>query len=413
MNRAAVEVADVFRAYGPEYLAEFGDALSADQQRVLKNVAACRTAALGGHVERYNQCGHQRIAYNSCRNRHCPKCQASARAEWLDQQAADLLPVPYFHVVFTLPDELGRLALQNRRVVYGILFQAAAATLLEIAADSKHLGAEIGILAVLHTWGQNLAHHPHLHCIVTGGGLSADRSQWVACRKGFFLPVRVLSRVFRGKFVHLLRRAYQQGELAFHGGLAGYQVPGEFERLLDAAVAKDWVVYAKPPFGGPQQVLKYLACYTHRVAISNQRLVGMDDGKVSFRWKDYADGNAEKLMTLDASEFIRRFLLHVLPSGFVKIRHYGFLSNRFRREKLALARRSLGVEKTPAPVSEEVATTDGTLPAATDTVKACPVCERGAMIVVERLPKSPRFVLHPAVAGIRRPQVLSMAHNSS
>jgi hypothetical protein len=383
---------------------------------VLRDLVACRTAALGGHVERCNHCGHQRIAYNSCRNRHCPKCQAGARAKWLDQRAAELLPVPYFHVVFTLPNQLGPLALQNRAVVYGILFQAAAATLLEVAADPKHLGAEIGVLAVLHTWGQNLMHHPHLHCVVTGGGLSPDGLQWVGSREKFFLPVRVLGRVFRGKFLHLLREALRKGSLAFSGELTALQTPRQFERLLDASVVKDWVVYAKPPFGGPEQVLKYLARYTHRVAISNRRLMRMDDGKVSFRWKDYAEGSTEKTMTLDAGEFIRRFLLHVLPSGFVKIRHYGFLSNRLRREKLAVARRLLGVKEEPSPspvAAEDSLAVDDASATAVDAVRTCPVCGQGAMVVVERLPKSLPIVRDSIAAGHNRPATRPAIQNSS
>ncbi len=338
MTEHRLEVADVFRSHGPRYLEDRGSSLSCDQRRVLKVITLCRTAALGGHVEACDKCGHRRISYNSCRNRHCPKCQASARAKWLEERTAELLPVPYFHVVFTLPEMIGPLALQNPRAVYGILFQAAAETLLEVAATPRRLGAKIGFLAVLHTWGQNLMHHPHLHCVVPGGGLSPDGSRWIPCREGFFLPVRILSRVFRGKFLSLLRKAYQRGKLRFYGELKPLEEPEHFERWLDATVKTEWVVYAKPPFGGPEQVLKYLARYTHRVAISNDRLIALEDGRVRFHWKDYAHGNAQKTMTLDAAEFIRRFLLHVLPTGFMKIRHYGFLANRNRREMVSLAR---------------------------------------------------------------------------
>ena len=338
MTQHRLEVADVIRSCGPTFLDQFGDSLSSEQRRVLDDLARCRTAALGGHVEACDQCGHQRIAYNSCRNRHCPKCQGTAAAQWLDARASELLPVEYFHVVFTLPEAIGPIALQNPRVVYGILFRAAAETLLQIAADPKHLGAEIGILAVLHTWGQNLQHHPHVHCVVPGGGLSPNGSRWIACRPGFFLPVRILSRVFRGKFLAMLRNAFDRGRLTFHGGLSGLAEPREFQRRLTASARTDWVVYAKPPFGGPAQVLKYLARYTHRVAITNRRLLALEDDKVRFRWKDYAHGGREKTMTLDASEFLRRFLLHVLPSGFVRIRHYGFLSNRLRHEKVSVCR---------------------------------------------------------------------------
>jgi len=413
MNRPPLEVADIFRMYAPEYLMEFGDALSPDQRRVLRDVAACRTAALGGHVERCDRCGHQRVAYNSCRNRHCPKCQGAARAKWLDQRAAELLPVPYFHVVFTLPETIAPVALQNKRVVYGLLFQAAAETLLEIAATPKHLGAELGILAVLHTWGQNLLHHPHLHCVVTGGGLSPGGSRWVACRNDYFLPVRVLSCVFRGKFLNLLHRAFDKGKLSFYGAMAPCQTAEGFNRLLNDAVKTDWVVYAKRPFGGPSQVLKYLARYTHRVAISNRRLVAMADGKVQFHWKDYAAGNVQKTMTLETSEFIRRFLLHVLPTGFMKIRHYGFLCNRFRREKLAIVRRLLGVEQdvVPADTQGPVASEAGETPA--NVGRVCPACGQGAMAVFERLPRVPFVCLSVAHDHNVLPTNFTAPHDTS
>ncbi len=391
MTRHRLEVADVFRQCGEQFLEAYGPVISSDQRRALQAIAACRTRALGGHVEECNHCGHRRIAYNSCRNRHCPKCQALARAEWLDERATELLPVPYFHVVFTLPDAIGALALQNRRVVYGILFQAAAATLLQIAADPKHLGAQIGFLAVLHTWGQNLLHHPHVHCVVPGGGFSSDGARWIHSRKDYFLPVRVLSRVFRGKFIDLLKRAYHKGKLTFHGNLKPLEQSQQFQRWLDVAVRTQWVVYAKPPFGGPRQVLKYLARYTHRVAISNQRLVALEQGHVRFNWKDYANGGTTKLMTLDALEFMRRFLLHVLPSGFVKIRYYGFLSNRRRLEKLTAARRLLGVpEQLPGALEE------GTVAVAVpDDVphERCPNCKQGRMHLIERLEPQPNVFI--------------------
>jgi hypothetical protein len=348
MTRPALEVADVFRRHGDAFLDRYGDGLSHEQRRVLHDVTACRTAALGGHVEECDRCGHRQIAYNSCRNRHCPKCRATAAADWMEARAAELLPVEYFHVVFTLPAALGPIALQNPRAVYGLLFRAAAETLRRIAADPKHLGAEIGFLAVLHTWGQNLQHHPHVHCVVPGGGISPDGSRWVACRPGFFLPVRVLSRLFRGLFLALLRAAFDRGKLSFHGRIAGLADPGEFRRALAAVSGVEWVVYAKPPFGGPRQVLKYLARYTHRVAISNRRLVALDGDEVTFRWKDYARGGEQRVMKLQAVEFIRRFLLHVLPAGFVRIRHYGFLANRVCRAKLE-ARKPRG----PTPREQE------------------------------------------------------------
>ncbi len=303
----------------------------------------------------------------------------------MEERAAELLPVPYFHVVFTLPEMIGPLALQNPRAVYGILFQAAAETLLEVAATPRRLGAKIGFLAVLHTWGQNLMHHPHLHCVVPGGGLSPDGSRWIPCREGFFLPVRILSRVFRGKFLSLLRKAYQRGKLRFYGELKPLEEPEHFERWLDATVKTEWVVYAKPPFGGPEQVLKYLARYTHRVAISNDRLIALEDGRVRFHWKDYAHGNAQKTMTLDAAEFIRRFLLHVLPTGFMKIRHYGFLANRNRREMVSLARELLDVRPTPPPDDPAQPVVPQVLSADGESDECCPACKQGRMVLVQRL----------------------------
>jgi putative transposase/transposase-like zinc-binding protein len=360
------------------------------QQRVLKELAACRTAVLGGHLQECLQCGYQQPSYNSCRNRHCPKCQAAARAAWLEDRAAELLPVPYFHVVFTLPALLGPLALQNQKVVYGLLFACAAETLREVAADPKHLGAQVGFLAVLHTWGQNLQFHPHLHCVVPGGGLSPDRTAWVACRPNFFLPVRVLSRVFRGKFLERLQQAFARGQLSFHGTQTACP-QAAFAQVVRQAYATDWVVYAKPPFGGPEQVLKYLARYTHRVAISNDRLLDLQDGQVTFRWKNYARRSRWQTLTLPAEEFIRRFLLHVLPPGFVRIRYYGFLSQGQRTERLALCRRLLVV---PAPAEAEPNAVAADAPAATATPPAaCPRCGHGPLRVVAREPR-------PSVADI-------------
>ena len=378
MTGAEVEVADVIERYGPAFLERFGASLSWHARRVLLDVAACRTAQLGGHLEACEACAYQRPAYNSCRNRHCPKCQGRARTAWLDARCADLLPVPYFHVVFTLPEEIGPLALQNPRLVYGLLFGAAADTLLDVAADTRRLGGRIGFLAVLHTWGQTLGHHPHVHCIVPGGGLALDGSGWVACHTDFFLPVRVLGRVFRGKFLSRLRAAHRHGQLALHGRLASLRDPEAFGCWLDKPAGKEWVVYAKRPFGSPEQVLAYLARYTHRVAISNARILSADDGQVRFRYKDYRAGNRPKTMTLEAVEFLRRFLLHVLPKSFMRIRHFGFLANRVRRTALALCRRFLGsatpIHKSPGPVRGEA------------TGPTCPQCNGGRMVAIRRLP---------------------------
>ena len=349
-------------------------------------IELCRTAALGGHTEACTECGFARCAYNSCRNRHCPKCQGAARAEWLAARQAELLPVPYFHVVFTMPAPAGDIAFQNKETVYTILFQAAAETLRTIAADPKHLGAEIGLVAVLHTWGQNLHHHPHVHCVVPGGGPSLDGTRWVACRPGFFLPVRVLSRLFRRLFLAALAAAFEAGQLGFFGELAGLAEPAAFARQLNDLRRVEWVVYAKPPFGGPEQVLAYLGRYTHRVAISNARLVAVSEWHVAFRWKDYRHHARAKVMTLEADEFIRRFLLHTLPDGFHRIRHYGFLANGHRAAKLALCRRLLGVSATPGEVTEDKAALHGP--------RLCPCCG-STMILTSILPclvpERPRF----------------------
>src|SRR5664279_14077 len=323
---AAIEVADIFRRHGKAYLQAHGAHLGRVERRVMAAITACRTAALGGHVEQCTDCGEIRISYNSCRNRHCPKCQNLARAQWVEARQAELLPVPYFHVVFTLPAQLAEIAFQNKAVVYDILMRTAAETLRTIAADPTHLGAEIGLIAVLHTWGQNLHHHPHIHCIVPGGGISPDATRWTACRPGFFLPVKVLSKLFRRLFLNQLDAAFQAGRLSFFSALTMVAEPRNFVRLLAKLRGIDWVVYAKRPFGGPEQVLAYLGRYTHRVAIANSRLVKLEDGHVSFRWRDYRQEALNKVMTLPAEEFIRRFLLHTLPDGFQRIRHYGFLA---------------------------------------------------------------------------------------
>jgi hypothetical protein len=368
MSRTGLEVADIFRHFGQAFRDQHGASLSRARRRAMAAIENCRTAALGGHVERCGDCGHQRVAYNSCRNRNCPKCQGLARAQWLEDRQAELLDAPYFHVVFTVPDEIAIIAFQNQVVVYDILFRAVSETLTRIAADPKHLGAEIGFLAVLHTWGQNLSLHPHVHCVVPGGGLSPDGTKWVGCKPGFFLPVRVLSRVFRGKFIGLLRKAFHTGKL--RGPADG----AALEALFDSAVATDWVVYAKPPFGGPEQVLKYLARYTHRIAISNRRIVAMDEKTVTFEYKDYARGNQRRTMTLPGTEFLRRFLMHAVPRGFMRIRHFGLLANRSKADNLERCRRLLGVA---GPSEAESANPTGE---ALEPHHHCPACGRGRMV---------------------------------
>ena len=347
MRPVGLEVADIFRQVGPSYREDHVTALSSGQRRVMNAIEQCRTAALGGHVEQCDSCGHQRIAFNSCRNRHCPKCQSLRRAQWLEDRQTELLPVEYFHVVFTVPQEIAAIACQNKAVVYDILFRATAETLRTIAGDPKHLGAEIGFIAILHTWGQNLMHHPHLHCVVPGGGVAPSGERWVSCRPGFFLPVRVLSRLFRRLFLAQLQLAFDTGELQFFNSLEALSNRVAFAKHLAPPSRAEWVVYAKPPFGGPKQVLEYLGRYTHRVAISNNRLREFSDGEVTFAWKDYRHESRNKTMCLDAHEFTRRFLLHVLPSGFQRIRHYGLLANRYREVRLNQCRDLLAA---PAPV---------------------------------------------------------------
>jgi len=338
MNAPPFEVADIVRAAGNNFIEKNRSRLTWQHLRVLRAIERCRTAALGGHLDQCSGCGQQTISYNSCRNRHCGKCQTNARDKWLAERQKELLPVPYVHVVFTLPHQLSPLALANKRILYDLLFRASAATLLEIAADPKHLGADIGFMTVLHTWGQNVLHHPHVHCVIPAGGLSLDHQRWIHPRYAFFLPVNVLSRVFRGKFTAGLKKAFRKNQLAFPGSLQPLAHEPVFRSFLRSLFRQDWVVYAKPPFGGPQHVLHYLARYTHRVAISNHRIVSSTDGQVTFRWKDYAHRSKQKLMTVTAEEFLRRFLLHVLPDRFVRIRYYGLLANRHREQALALCR---------------------------------------------------------------------------
>ena len=390
MDRPKFEVADVFRRYGEASRQEHGASLSMAQRRVMTAIEVCRTAVLGGHLEQCDHCGHQRNAYNSCANRHCPKCQSLARAQWLEDRQSELLDTQYFHVVFTLPEQIAAIAYQNKRELYGILFRAAAETLRTIAADPKHLGAEIGFFAVLHTWGSNLVHHPHLHCVVAGGGLCADGSQWICCRDGFFLSVRVLSRLFRRLFLQYLVKAFDSGELEFFSSLQPLRDPSTFLDYLAPLREAEWVVYAKRPFAGPEQVLDYVGRYTHRVAISNNRLLDISEGKVTFRYKDYRHEAQQKTMRLEAEEFIRRFLLHVLPEGFQRIRYYGFLANRYREEKLTRCRDLLGMpapDRTASEVNKDYSERYEKLTGS--SLWECPVCHQGRMLVIEVLPRSP------------------------
>jgi Putative transposase/Transposase zinc-binding domain len=388
MDRPKLEVADVFRRYGESYRRQHGASLSTAQRRVMTAIEVCRTAVLGGHLERCDSCPYERPSYNSCGDRHCPKCQSLARAQWVENRKSEVLDCEYFHVVFTVPEDIAAIAYQNKDLVYGILFRATAETLSTIAADPKHLGAEIGFFAVLHTWGQNLLHHPHLHCVVPGGGISFDGARWIPCRPGFFLPVRVLSRLFRRLFLMYLQKAFESGQLRFFSTLQTLQDPPAFARYLAEARKTEWVVYAKPPFGGPQQVVDYVGRYTHRVAISNHRLVDIEDDHVKFKWRDYRNDNQQKTMTLLAEEFIRRFLLHVLPGRFHRIRYYGFLGNRYRKEKLELGRRLLGMvssclseSTTPEDYRDRYERLTG------HSLRECPICHRGRMIVVKLLEK--------------------------
>jgi hypothetical protein len=393
--RASIEVADIFRSAGPAYRATQAGHLSLGQLKVMSAIETCRTAALGGHVEACEDCGEWRVAYNSCRNRHCPKCQGAAARTWLAEREADLLPVGYFHVVFTLPAEIAAIAFQNKALVYDLLFKAASETMLTIAADPKHLGARVGITAVLHTWGSAMTHHPHVHMIVTGGGIARDGSRWISSRPAFLLPVRVLGRLFRRKFLTGLNALHAAGRLTFFGPLAHLEDRRAFQRHLCPVRTKRWVVYAKAPFAGPEAVLAYLARYTHRVAISNSRLIAHDAEAVTFRYKDYRrDGtDRQQVMTLGLDEFIRRFLLHVLPRGFHRIRHYGLLAGSARKAGIARARELLNVAPTPTPEHdpEEPAPSDK----ATDVRPPCRCCG-GRMIVIEvferfRQPRGPPF----------------------
>lgn len=377
-----VELADIFRKYGEDYCRQ--QKLPAYILKAIEAIKKCRTAELGGHINKCDHCGHQFVFYNSCRNRHCPKCQSLAKERWLLDRKVDLLPVEYFHVVLTIPNQLNALALRNQKVVYDILFKAGSEALLELGKDSKHLGAEIGFITILHTWGQNLMDHPHLHCIVPGGGLALDGDRWISSPHQFFIPFKALSRLFRGKFLYYLKQAFQNGKLKFTGEIPYLNKQQTFGKLLNELYKVEWVTYCKPPFRDSEQLLEYLGRYTHRVAISNQRIIKFEDDKVTFRWRDYKDDNKIKLMTLNVLEFIRRFLLHILPQGFVKIRHYGILSNRSRCTKLKKCREFLGLidkVKQKSKLSWE----DLLFKLTGINHRNCPICGQGKMITEEIL----------------------------
>jgi hypothetical protein len=396
MPRPPVEVADVIRAAGDAFFDGSRKWFTWLHLKVLTAILRCRTAALGGHVDACSGCGHQVISFNSCRNRHCPKCQANARDRWLEARSRDLLPTRYVHVVFTLPHQLAPLALQNKREIYGLLFRSSAETLLQVARDPRHLGAEIGFFSVLHTWNQQLLHHPHVHCVVPAGGLALDHSHWVPGRHNFFLPVKVLSRVFRGKFVAGLRELHAAGQLGFHGALDHLRTPAAFAAFLRPLFRSDWVVYSKRPFGGAEHALRYLGCYTHRVAISNRRLVSLEEGRVTFRWRDSAHKNKKRLMNLPVAEFLRRFLLHALPRGFVRIRHFGLFAHRRRATLLPLCLQLLASAGKPTPSNEPELKSDSAR-----SLWTCPHCG-GPMIVLERLT--------PVQARLRSPPATRAAH---
>ena len=394
MNRPPLEVADIVRAAGYSFVERSRKWINGQHQKVLSAITRCRTAALGGHRDQCSACGHTAISYNSCRNRHCPRCQGNARQRWLQARERELLPTRYVHVVFTLPRELASLAFQNKRLIYNALFHASAETLLEIASDPRHLGAEIGFFSVLHSWNQRLQFHPHVHCVVAAGGLAPDHDRWISSRQSFFLPVKVLSRVFRGKFVNTLKVAFREDKIKFYGRLTPLAEPRAFASWLRPLFRHDWVVYSKRPFGGPEHVLRYLGAYTHRVAISNSRLVALSQGNVTFRWRDSAHGNKKRLMTLPVDEFLRRFLLHLLPRGFMRIRNFGFLANRHRAELLSLCFRRLRADSTPTSSASSSA-------ASVHSGWNCPICG-GVMQVVERL-SAAALLLRSPPSSLRRP----------
>jgi len=382
-----VEVADIFRQHGPEYRS--AHCLPLNHLRVMRAVEVCRTAVLGGHKDRCDSCGHIEISYNSCRNRHCPKCQTLQKERWIEARGEDLLPIQYFHVVFTIPSELNALVIMNQKVMYDLLFRSVSETLMELSVNPKHLGARIGFMGVLHTWGQNLMDHPHVHCVVTGGGLSSEGTHWVSCREKFFIPVRVMSALFRGKFLSHLKGVFESGGLIFPGSIGHLSDPHAFEISRRRLYHKKWVVYCKPPFDGAEGVLQYLGRYTHRIAISNNRIISAEGGTITFRWRDYADGNKQKVMTLKAEEFIRRFLLHVLPNRYVRLRHFGLLANRSRKDNITLCRELLGTDRTETKEKDRKETWQEQLLRITGIdVFACPVCRTGRMFKIDELPPS-------------------------
>ena len=393
MNRPSLEVADIIRSTGDTFLGRSHRWITWQHRKVLLAILRCRTAALGGHRDRCEDCGHVAISFNSCGNRHCPRCQGNARLRWLQAREEELLPTRYVHAVFTLPRELAPVALQNKKVIFDLLFHASAETLLEVARDPRHLGAEIGFFSVLHTWDQRLLLHPHVHCIVAAGGLAPDHARWIGSSHSFFLPIGVLSRVFRGKFIAGLKAAFHSGHLRFHGNLEHLNDPRAFRPWLRTLYRHDWVVYSKRPFGGPEHALRYLGAYTHRVAISNSRLVALDDGNVTFRWRDSAHRNRKRLMTLPAEEFMRRFLLHLLPRGFVRIRNFGFLANRRRAALLPLCRQLLHAFAQATPIPPPPA------PRSTPLWR-CPNCG-GAMHFIERI-STARLLLRAPPHNVER-----------
>ena len=379
-----IEIQDIFNQYGDEY--RKNHKLPLHISKTMISIETCRTAELGGHADECDECGHIRISYNSCRNRHCPKCQTLAKERWLEKRKEDLLSVGYFHVVFTIPEELNYITLTNQKEMYSIFFKAVSETLLELSRDKKYLGAQIGFMTILHTWGQNLMNHPHVHCIVPSGGLTFDNNRWVNSKKDFFIPVKVMSRKFRGKFLFYLKKAYYSNALKYTSGIEELLKKHIFQSYIDKLYKKEWIVYCKPPFGSAEHVLEYLGRYTHRVAISNHRIINLENGYVTFKWRDYKDHNKEKFMTLTVEEFIRRFLMHVLPRKFVKVRHYGILSNKNRSTKLLKCKKLLGVVQNTKQKSEAKLNASELLLKLTGIdINICSCCCKGKMITKEKL----------------------------